>query len=83
VETDDIIGDIKAIIAEGQYTEDPLETYGGYGVVEIPYLQDLLKKLCYGGYAHHVAATLNHVGDIVYEALTTYMGWDVQFHNYE
>ncbi|MHA1282382.1 MAG: L-fucose/L-arabinose isomerase family protein [Promethearchaeota archaeon] len=83
VETDDIMGDIKAIIAEGQYTEDPLETYGGYGVVEIPYLQDLLKKLCYGGYAHHVAATLNHVGDIVYEALTTYMGWDVQFHNYE
>ncbi len=82
-ETDDVYGTIKALIAEGQYTEDPLETYGGYGVVEIPRLQALLKQLCYGGFAHHVAATLNEVGDIVFETLSNYLGWEVHYHNLE
>ncbi|MFX1409851.1 MAG: L-fucose/L-arabinose isomerase family protein [Promethearchaeota archaeon] len=81
IETDDFMGEMKAIIAEGQYTEDKLETFGGYGVVNIPNLQSLLKKLCYGGFAHHVAATLNEVGEIVYEALSNYLGWNVKFHN--
>jgi L-fucose isomerase-like protein len=83
VETDDVYGTIKALIAEGHYTEDPLETYGGYGVVEIPRLQALLKQLCYGGFAHHVAATLNEVGDIVFETLSNYLGWEVHYHNLE
>lgn len=80
IETDDLFGEIKAILAEGKYTEDPLNTFGGYGVVEIPNLQGLLKSLCLGGFAHHVAATLNHVGDIVYEALTTYLGYNLEVH---
>ncbi|TXT63576.1 MAG: hypothetical protein BAJALOKI1v1_700005 [Promethearchaeota archaeon] len=81
IETDDINGEIKAIMAEGKYTEDELDTYGGYGVVEIPNLQELLQKVCKGGYAHHVAATLTEVGDIVFEALHTYMGWKIDYHN--
>jgi len=81
IETDDLFGEIKAILAEGIYTEDPLETFGGYGVVNIHNLQDLLKKLCLGGFAHHVAASLSEVGDIVYEALFNYLGWNVIFHN--
>ena len=81
IETDDLYGDIKAILAEGKYTEDPLNTFGGYGVVEIPNLQDLLKSLCLGGFAHHVASTLNEVGDIVYEAISTYLNYNVDFHN--
>ncbi len=81
IETDDTFGEIKAILVEGKYTDDPLDTYGGYGVVEIPNLQDLLKKLCNGGFAHHVASTLNEVGSIVYEALFNYLSWNVDFHN--
>jgi L-fucose isomerase-like protein len=81
IETNDLFGEIKAILAEGKYTEDPLNTYGGFGVVEIPNLQSLLKSLCLGGFAHHVAATLNHVGDIVYEALTKYLGYNLEVHN--
>jgi len=77
IETDDLFGEIKAILVEGKYTDDPLDTYGGYGVVEIPNLQDLLKKLCNGGFAHHVAATLNEVGEIVFEALSNYLGWNI------
>jgi L-fucose isomerase-like protein len=81
IDTDELYGEIKAIMVDGKYTEDQLETYGGYGVVEIPNLQELLKKLCKRGYAHHVAATLNEVGNIVYEALYTYLGWDIDYHN--
>ncbi|UCD02596.1 MAG: L-fucose/L-arabinose isomerase family protein [Promethearchaeota archaeon] len=81
VETDDLFGEIKAILAEGSYTEDPLDTFGGYGVVEIPKLQNLLKSLCLGGFAHHVASTLKKVGDIVYEALSKYLGYNIEFHN--
>lgn len=80
IETDDVFGEIRAMLAEGEFTDDPLETFGGYGVVKIPDLQLLLKKLCMNGFAHHVAATLNKVGDIVNEALTTYLGWDVDYH---
>ena len=80
VETDDINGKIKAMLGEGEYTEDPLSTFGGYGVLKIPKLQNLLHKLCKGGYAHHVSATLNKVADIVNEALTTYLGWEVDYH---
>ena len=81
IETDDIFGEIKALIAEGKYTDDPLKTFGGYGVVEIPNLQELLKTICLGGFAHHVAATLNEVGDIVYEALFKYLGYNITYHN--
>jgi L-fucose isomerase-like protein len=83
IETDDLYGEIKAIMAEGIYTQDPLDTFGGYGVVEVPNLQKLLNTLCLEGFAHHVAATLNIVGDIVYEALTKYLGYNITFHNKE
>jgi len=81
IETDDIFGEIKALIAEAKYTDDPLETFGGYGVVNIPNLQELLKTVCLGGFAHHVAANLNKVGDIVYEALFRYLGYNIIYHN--
>ena len=81
IETDDLFGEMKALLTEGKYVEDPLETYGGYGVVEIPNLQELLKSVCIGGFAHHVAATLSEVGDIIYEALFKYLGYNISYHN--
>ncbi|TFF85218.1 MAG: fucose isomerase [Promethearchaeota archaeon] len=81
IDTDDRSGKVKAMLCEGKYTDDSLETFGGYGVVEIPHLQQLLQKLCKQGFAHHVAATLNRVGEIVYEALDNYLGWDIEYHN--
>jgi L-fucose isomerase-like protein len=77
VETDDLYGEIKALLVEGNYTEDPLDTYGGFGVIEIPNLQDILKILCKEGFAHHVAASLNNVADVIYEALSNYLAWDI------
>ncbi len=81
IETDDLLGDMKALLAEGAYTDDPLDTFGGYGVIEVPNLQGLLKVVCENGFAHHVAANLKEVGDIVNEALSNYLGYDVYFHD--
>lgn len=80
IETDDIFGEIKAFLAEGTYTDDSLNTFGGYGVITVPNLQKALKTLCIEGFAHHVAATLNQVAEIVYEALVNYVGWNVIHH---
>ena len=77
VETDDLYGEIKALVVEGKYTDDLLNTFGGYGVIEIPDLQKVLKIVCKEGFAHHVAASLNEVGDIITEALSNYLRWNL------
>jgi L-fucose isomerase-like protein len=80
VSTDDERGVIRAYLGEGQLTDDPLETFGGYGVIEIPSFQRLLHYICENGYEHHVAANLSQCAAAVNEALSKYMGWDVYYH---
>jgi L-fucose isomerase-like protein len=80
VATDDEEGTIRAYVGEGEFTDDPLETFGGYGVFEIPDLQDLLATICEMGFEHHVAVNLSEVADPVYEAFDKYLGWDVYYH---
>jgi len=81
IETDDLFGEIKAIITEGNFTEDPINTFGGFGIIEVPNLQELLGVVCEEGFAHHVAASLNSVGDIVNEALSKYLGYKIIYQN--
>jgi L-fucose isomerase-like protein len=78
--TDDRRGTIRGYVGEGEFTDDPLETFGGAGVVRIPGLQPLLRFICENGFEHHVAANLSSVADIVFEATTKYMGWDMYRH---
>jgi L-fucose isomerase-like protein len=78
--TDDRTGQIRGYVGEGRFTKDPLKTFGGAGVVEIPELQNLLRHICTNGFEHHVAGTFSHVADAVHEAATRYMGWDVLRH---
>ena len=80
VSTDDLNGKITAYLGEGQLTDDPLQTFGGYGVVEVPNLQGLLSYICNQGFEHHVSVNLTEIADAVYEALTKYLGWDVYYH---
>ena len=80
VSTDDLNGKIMAYVGEGTFTNDPVDTFGGYGVVEVPNLQKLLAYICDNGFEHHVAVNLSLVGDIVKEALTKYLGWEVYHH---
>jgi L-fucose isomerase-like protein len=78
--TDDGHGVIRGYVGEGRFTDDPLETFGGAGVVEIPHMQKLLRYICENGFEHHVAANLASVSGIVHEVATRYMGWDTYWH---
>ncbi len=78
--TDDRTGRIRGYVGEGAFTADPLTTFGGAGVVEIPKLQELLHYICANGFEHHVAANLDLSAPMVYEATTRYLGWDVNWH---
>jgi L-fucose isomerase-like protein len=78
--TDDQHGGIRGYVGEGRFTDDPLTTFGGAGVVEIPNLQALLRYICERGFEHHVAANLTSVSAAVREAATRYLGWSVHQH---
>jgi L-fucose isomerase-like protein len=78
--TDDYKGKIRGYVGEGEFTNDPLETFGGAGVAKIPQLQKLLQRICTEGFEHHVAANFSHVASPVYEAATRYLGWDMHWH---
>ncbi len=80
VSTDDAVGEIVAYLGEGQMTTDPIDTFGGYGVIKIDHMQDLLRYICENGFEHHVAINLSSVADAVDEAFSKYLDWDVYHH---
>jgi L-fucose isomerase-like protein len=73
-------GRIRGYVGDGEFTNDPLQTFGGAGVVKIPNLQDLLHFICEEGFEHHTAANLSHTAAIVHEAANKYLDWDVYWH---
>jgi len=81
--TDDLTGKIKGYTGEGNLTEDKLETFGGYGVAEIPELQKLMQFICENGFEHHTAINLSQTSKIVKEALGKYKGWEIYKHPIE
>src|SRR5213080_2362595 len=78
--TDDTAGKMRGYVGQGKFTDDPLNTFGGAGVVEIPNMQRLLHYICENGFEHHVAANLSTVAPAVYEATTRYLGWNMYWH---
>jgi L-fucose isomerase-like protein len=80
VSTDDVAGKIAAYVGEGELTNDPLTTFGGYGVVQVPKMQKLLNFICANGFEHHVSINLAQTAGAVNEALGKYLGWDVYYH---
>jgi L-fucose isomerase-like protein len=78
--TDDVNGKIRGYTGSGRFTDDPLETFGGAGVVEIAGLQKLLHYICEQGFEHHVAANFSSVASSVHEASVRYLGWDMYAH---
>jgi len=78
--TDDTAGAIRGYVGEGAFTDDPLATFGGAGVVQIPNLQGLLRYICENGYEHHVAANFSTSAGAVHEAVTRYLGWQMHWH---
>jgi L-fucose isomerase-like protein len=78
--TDDTAGKMRGYVGQGKFTDDPLNTFGGAGVVHIPHMQKLLRYICENGFEHHVAANLSSVGAAVHEATTRYLGWEMYWH---
>jgi L-fucose isomerase-like protein len=77
--TDDRHGIVRGYTGPGKFTSDPLETFGGAGVAEIPQLQKLLKFICREGFEHHVAANFSDVSKSIHEA-ARYLGWESHHH---
>src|ERR1700733_732289 len=78
--TNDQHGGIHGYVGEGRFTDDPLSTFGGAGVVEIPRMQELLRYICENGFEHHVAANFSTTAAPVYEAASKYLGWKMHWH---
>jgi L-fucose isomerase-like protein len=81
VSTDDAAGKVRAYIGQGEMTNDPLSTFGGYGVCKIPDFQKLLRHICENGFEHHVAINPSQIAAGVKEALSKYLGWEVYQHS--
>lgn len=80
ISTDDFAGKMIAYTGEGKFTNDPIDTFGGYGVVEVPRLQELLAYICENGFEHHVSINQTSTGRIINEAFNKYLGWNTYHH---
>lgn len=80
ISTDDFTGQISGYVGEGSLTNDPLSTFGGFGVVQIPQMQKLLTMICERGFEHHVSINLAQTSATIQEALGKYLGWDMYHH---
>ena len=80
ITTDDRNGAIKAYVGDGEFVDDPLDTFGSRAVIRVPGLQGLMRYVCKNGFEHHAAMTSAHVGDVLAEAFETYFGWDTYHH---
>ena len=81
VSTDDVRGKIKCYLGEGRFTDDPLPTFGGVAVCEVPDLNGLMRYLTLNGFEHHVAIAQAACADVLEEALGRYLGWEVYRHS--
>jgi len=78
--TDDVNGRIRSYVGEGQFTDDPLSTFGSRAVVQVPKLQKLMHYICRNGFEHHAAMNASHTAPALNEAFETYLGWEVYHH---
>jgi L-fucose isomerase-like protein len=81
MDTDDKYGEPRAYVGEGEFTDDPFDMDGGIAVCKIQNLRKMLGHICQYGYEHHVAMTRSYCGDVLKEAVSKYLGWELYYHN--
>jgi L-fucose isomerase-like protein len=81
VSTDDLSGKLTAYVGAGEFTEDPLSTFGTRAVVRVKGLPALMHVICQNGFEHHAAMNRSHTAGAVAEALGRYLGWTIYHHN--
>ncbi|MBP5216337.1 MAG: hypothetical protein J6038_00695 [Bacilli bacterium] len=72
-------GKLIVYLGEGKMTQDPIENeyFGCAGVAKIPDLQNKLIRLAKGGFKHHTSIGVGHLKDVLKEAFTTYLHYDL------
>jgi L-fucose isomerase-like protein len=80
ITTEDKTGRIRAYVGDGEFVDDPLDTFGSRAVVRVPNLQGLLRHICKNGFEHHAAMATAHAARILAEAFETYFKWDTYYH---
>ena len=80
IDTDDSRGCIRGYLGEGEFTDDPCPMDGGIAVCKIGDLRKLLGFMCEQGFEHHVAMVRSSCADVLHEAVTKYLRWDLYYH---
>jgi L-fucose isomerase-like protein len=81
ISTDDNLGLVKSYLGEGKFTNEPYPMDGGIAVSEVENLQGLLKYMCKNGFEHHVGMVRGNVADVIEEAISSYLDWDLYRHS--
>jgi L-fucose isomerase-like protein len=80
ISTDDLLGKVKGYVGNGTFTADPFAMDGGIAVIDLPRMRDLFTHLCRQGFEHHVAMVRGNHADVVEEAVSRYLKWDIYHH---
>ena len=80
ISTDDLLGKVKGYVGNGTFTADPFAMDGGIAVIDLPRMRDLFTHLCRQGFEHHVAMVRGNHADVVDEAVSRYLKWNVYHH---
>ena len=80
ITTDDRHGLIRSYVGDGQFVDDPLDTFGSRAVVEVEDLQGLMRYVCRQGFEHHAAMNQSHSAAVLHEAFSNYFGWETYWH---
>lgn len=80
ISTDDRLGKVKGYVGQGTFTADPFAMDGGIAVIDLPRMRDLFTHLCRQGFEHHVAMVRGSHADVVDEAVSRYLKWDIYHH---
>ena len=72
-------GKLKIYASEARFTGEPIEEgyFGCGGVAQIPDLQSKLLRLAKGGFKHHTTVGVGHMKNVLEEAFSTYLHYDI------
>jgi len=73
--TQDNAGQFKVALAQGTVEPNEAATFGAYGWVRIPDLQQLYRSVLLRHFPHHVAMSRSTVGNVLWEAFGNYLGF--------
>ncbi len=78
ISTGDQKGKIKGYLGEGEFTDDPFNMDGGIAVCKIDNLREVLSYICQNGFEHHIAMARSNCANVINEAVTKYLKWDLR-----